>query len=149
MTEAGPVSSQITVPSGGNVQLQKLQPVALNTWRMVIGFTFFTHGGQKLLGWFGGNAVSEPLSLMGAAGVLEFFGGLAIVLGVRTQYVAFLLSGEMAGAYWYRHVGSGGLWHWENGGELAAVYCMTFLVMAVLGGGDFSVDGILKRRADS
>lgn len=126
---------------------RKLHPIALNAWRMVIGFTFFTHGGQKLLGWFGGNAVTEPLSLMGVAGVLEFFGGLAILLGVRTQYVAFLLSGHMAVAYWYRHVGSGGLWHWENGGELAAIYSLTFLIMAAVGGGDFSVDGLLKRRA--
>ena len=129
--------------------LERLRPIALNSWRIVVGFTFFTHGGQKLFGWFGGNAVSEPVSLMGAAGVLEFIGGLAIIVGVRTQYVAFVLSGEMAFAYWYRHVGSGGLWHWENRGELAAVYCLTFLVMSVLGGGDFSVDGLLKRKNGS
>lgn len=100
-----------------------------------------------MFGWFGGTAVTERLSLVGVAGVLEFFGGLAIVFGVRTQYVAFILSGQMAVAYWYRHVGNGGLWHWENGGELAAVYSLTFLLMAVLGGGDFSIDGLLKRRA--
>jgi putative oxidoreductase len=126
--------------------LLALRPVALNVWRIVVGFTFLTHGGQKLFGMFGGNAVSEPVSLMGLAGVLEFFGGLAVVLGVRTQYVAFLLSGEMAFAYWYRHVGGGGLWHWENGGELAAVYSLTFLAMSVMGGGDFSVDGLLAQR---
>lgn len=132
-----------------DLRLQALRPVVLNSWRVVVGFTFFTHGGQKLLGWFGGNAVTEPLSLVGAAGVLEFFGGLAIVLGVRTQYVAFLLSGQMAVAYWYRHVGGGGLWHWENGGELAAVYSLTFLAMSVVGGGDFSVDGLMKRRSEA
>ena len=85
----------------------KLHPIALNAWRIIIGFTFFTHGGQKLFGWFGGTAVAEPMSLFGAAGVLETFGGLAIVLGLRTQYVAFVLSGQMAVAYWYQHVGNG------------------------------------------
>ena len=127
----------------------KLHPIALNAWRIIIGFTFFTHGGQKLFGWFGGTAVAEPMSLFGAAGVLETFGGLAIVLGLRTQYVAFVLSGQMAVAYWYQHVGNGGLWHWENGGELAAVYSMTFLLMSVIGGGDFSLDGLLRRKTES
>ena len=126
--------------------LQKLRPVALNTWRIVTGFTFFTHGGQKLLGWFGRDATANIASLVGVAGLLEFVGGLAIILGVRTQYVAFVLSGEMAVAYWYRHVGSGGLWHWANNGELAAVYCMSFLVMSTIGGGDFSIDGMLKNK---
>jgi putative oxidoreductase len=126
-----------------------LHRFALNTWRIVLGFTFFTHGGQKLFGWFGGTAVGDRISLVGAAGILEFFGGLAIVLGIRTRFVAFVLCGEMAVAYWYRHALSRGPWHWENGGELAAVYCMTFLLMSVVGGGDLSIDGFLKRRSDS
>tara|TARA_B110000438_G_scaffold179150_1_gene171260 strand:+ start:382 stop:780 length:399 start_codon:yes stop_codon:yes gene_type:complete len=131
-----------------NALLEKLRPVAQNTWRIVVGFTFFTHGGQKLFSWFGGTTV-DYVSLRGVAGVLEFCGGIAIVLGLRTRYVAFVLSGQMAVAYWYQHVGSGGLWHWENGGELAAVYCMTFLVMSVVGGGDFSLDGVMKKRSDA
>jgi len=145
MTHADSANSQ-TAGTTMSARLGSLHPVALNAWRIVIGFAFFTHGGQKLFGWFGGTAVADRLSLLGAAGFLEFFGGLAIVFGVRTQYVAFILSGQMAVAYWYRHVGSGGLWHWENGGELAAVYSLTFLLMSVLGGGDFSIDGVLKRR---
>ena len=126
---------------------QQLHVVVINAWRIIIGFTFFTHGGQKLFGWFGGTAVTERLSLPGVAGFLEFFGGLAIVFGLRTQYVAFVLSGQMAVAYWYQHVGSRGLWQWENGGELAAVSSLTFLLLTALGGGDFSIDGLLKRRA--
>ena len=129
-----------------NALLDKLRPVALNSWRIVVGFAFFTHGGQKLMGWFGQDAVAELVSLRGAAGILEFFGGLAIIVGLRTQPVAFILSGQMAVAYWSQHVPRGGLWHWENGGELAAVYCLTFLAMAVVGGGDFSIDGLLARR---
>lgn len=127
----------------------KLRPVALNAWRIALGFTFLTHGGQKMFGWFGGTAVSSYTSLIGIAGVLEFFGGLAVMVGARTQYVAFVLSGEMAVAYFYRHVRAGGLWPWANGGELAVVYCFTFLLMATLGGGDFSVDGLLTRKGRS
>lgn len=129
--------------------LLRIQPLALNAWRIVIGFTFFTHGGQKLFGWFGRDAVADYVSLRGVAGILEFFGGLAIIVGLQTRYVAFVLSGQMAVAYWYQHVGNGGLWHWENGGELAAVYCLSFLAMSVVGGGDFSVDGMLKGRSDT
>ena len=55
----------------------------------------------------------------------------------------------MAVAYCYQHVGNGGLWHWENGGELAAVYSLSFLAMSVVGGGDFSVDALLKRGSAS
>jgi len=126
--------------------LDRLRPVALNAWRIILGFTFFTHGGQKLLGWFGRDAVAEVVSLRGVAGILEFFGGLAILVGLQTRPVAFVLSGQMAVAYWYQHAGNGGPWHWENGGELAAVYCLSFLAMSAVGGGDFSVDGFIERR---
>ncbi len=126
--------------------LDRLRPVALNTWRIVIGFTFFTHGGQKLLGWFGRDAIGSITSLVGVAGLLEFFGGIAILVGLRTRYVAFILSGEMAVAYWYQHVSNGGLWHWANGGEMVILYCFTFLVMSTTGGGDFSIDGLLKNK---
>ncbi len=126
--------------------LDKLRPAALNTWRIVIGFTFFTHGGQKLLGWFGRDAVGSITSLVGVAGLLEFFGGIAILVGLRTRYVAFILSGEMAVAYWYQHVPNGGLWHWANRGEMVILYCFTFLVMSTIGGGNFSIDGFLKNK---
>ena len=129
--------------------LDRIRAPSLNFWRIGIGFAFFTHGGQKLMGWFGRDALESYVSLRGIAGVLEFFGGLAIIAGLGTRWVAFVLSGEMAVAYWYQHVRNGGLWHWENGGELAAVFCLTFLAMSVVGGGDFSVDGWLKRRAQS
>lgn len=133
-----------------NAFFDSLRPVALNAWRIIIGFTFFTHGGQKLFSWFGGTAVTDFASMRGAAGILEFFGGIAIIVGFQTRPVAFLLSGQMAVAYWMVHVGNGGLWHWGNGGELAAVYSLSFLAMCAVGGGDFSVDGLLKgRKADS
>jgi len=136
-----------TLPSpSATGPFESLRPIVLNLWRVGIGFMFFTHGGQKLFSWFGGTAVTEWMSLRGVAGFLEFFGGIAIVLGLQTRYVAFLLSGQMAVAYWYRHVGGRGLWHWGNGGELAAVYSLTFLAMSIVGGGDWSIDGVMKRK---
>jgi uncharacterized membrane protein YphA (DoxX/SURF4 family) len=58
--------------------------------RIVVGFLFFTHGGQKLFGWFGADGTVELLSRMGVAGILEFVGGLMIMLGLFTRPVAFI-----------------------------------------------------------
>ena len=132
-----------------NDLLEKLRPITWNAWRIVIGFAFFTHGGQKLFAWFGRDTPVTLASMAGIAGILEFFGGAAIIFGLRTQWVAFLLSGEMAVAYWFRHVSGGGVWHWTNNGELALLYCFTFLLMSTIGGGDFSVDGLLKKNKNT
>jgi len=76
--------------------------------RIVAGFLFLQHGGQKLFAWFGGvggdpHGTVPLMSQMGLAGALEFFGGIAIMLGLFTRPVAFLLSGEMAVAYFQSH----------------------------------------------
>lgn len=87
------------------------------------------------------------MSRFGVAGVLEFFGGALIVLGLFTQPVAFVLSGEMAVAYFWMHVPRGdSLWPWVNRGEVAAVYCFVFLFLAASGGGSFSLEGLMKRK---
>ena len=116
----------------------------LNALRIVTGFLFWEHGAQKLLGWFGGNPV-EPMSLLGWAGILEFFGGVLIVLGLLTKPVAVVLAGEMAVAYFRSHLPRG-FWPATNGGELAALYCFIFLFFAVRGGGSFSLDGWIGSR---
>ena len=79
--------------------LSKLQAPALNLLRIMAGFLFFPHGAQKLFGLFGGfggqpGATAPLLSLMGVAGILEFFGGLLVMLGLFTRPVAFILSGR-------------------------------------------------------
>ena len=123
---------------------QQWQALTLNLLRVVVGFLFVPHGAQKLFGALGGQAV-PPASLLGVAGVLEFFGGSLILLGFFTRPVAFLLSGFMAVAYWMVH-GSQGFWPILNQGELAVLYCFVFLFLCASGGGDFSVDGWLRRR---
>ena len=113
--------------------------------RIVIGFLFMTHGGQKLFGWFGAEAPREFMSRFGVAGILEFFGGILVMLGLFTGPVAFVLAGEMAVAYFWMHLPRG-LWPWENRGELPALYSFVFLFLATAGGGSFSVDAILAKQ---
>ena len=117
--------------------------------RIVAGTLFMQHGGQKLFGWFGGSggAPAEPValfSLMGLAGVLEFYGGIAIVLGLLTRPVAFLLSGQMAVAYLMSHQPRGA-WPIQNHGESAALFSFIFLFLAAHGAGGLSLDALLQR----
>ena len=123
-------------------------PAAL---RIVAGAAFFSHGAQKLFGWFGGmgpdGGTVELMSKFGAAGVIEAVCGACLVLGLATRLVALIASGEMAVAYWWMHVGgSGKIWWWENRGELAMLFCFIWLVYAAWGAGPFSVDRWLESR---
>jgi putative oxidoreductase len=118
--------------------------------RVVSGLLFLQAGGMKLLGWFGGMpgkaGSAVPLwSQLGVAGVLEFFGGIAIMLGLFTRPVAFILSGEMAVAYWQFHAPHGA-WPILNHGESAVLFCFIFLYLATQGGGDWSLDAVIFRR---
>lgn len=118
---------------------------ALGVLRIAAGLLFMQHGAQKLFGWLDGNQIESLATMMGAAGVLEFFGGLLIVIGLLTRPVAFLLSGQMAVAYFLAHASSG-FWPTLNGGELAALYSFVFLFLAAAGPGAFSIDGMFRDR---
>jgi len=113
--------------------------------RIVVGFAFFVHGTAKLFGVpSGGGPVESWFSLIGLAGILETFGGLAIVLGVFTRPVAFLLAGEMAVAYFMAHFPKA-FWPAQNGGEPALLFCFFFLYLVFAGPGDWSLDAGLAR----
>jgi putative oxidoreductase len=86
-------------------------------------------------------------SLVGIAGVLELLGGFLLLIGLFTRPVAFILSGEMAVAYFMAHQPRG-LLPILNGGELAAIYSFVFLYFAVAGGGPWSVDERNRARAN-
>ncbi|PYV13044.1 MAG: hypothetical protein DMG21_22035 [Acidobacteria bacterium] len=106
--------------------------------RAVIGLLFACHGAQKLFGVLGGQRmVGNPLML--AAGILEFFGGSLIALGLFTRPVAFLLSGEMAVGYFRAHAPHG-FFPIVNHGELAVLYCFIYLYIATRGAGPLSLD---------
>jgi putative oxidoreductase len=120
--------------------------LTLNLLRIVTGLMFWQHGAQKLFGALGGTAAESWFSWhRGIAGILEFFGGILVILGLFTRPVAFLLSGEMAIAYFWRHAPQG-FWPIENGGERTVLFCFIFLFLCVAGGGGFSLDGLLKKR---
>ncbi len=116
--------------------------------RVVAGLLFLQAGGMILFGWFGGMPGGHTVVLMSQIGigvVLEFFGGAAILLGLLTQPVAFILSGEMAVAYWQFHAPHG-TWPIQNHGEPAVLLCFIFLFISAFGGGDWSLDALLRRR---
>jgi putative oxidoreductase len=122
-------------------------PRFLSVLRIIAAFLLIAHGAQKLFGFLAppGMPSATPLSLMGVAGILEFFGGLLLLLGLFTRPVAFILSGMMAVAYFTVHA-PGGFWPLQNKGELAVLYCFVFLFLSVAGGGEWSVDRLLRRR---
>ncbi len=116
-------------------------PRVLSIMRIATALLFIPHGSQKLFGFPGAQqgAISSLFSLMGVAGILECFGGLLILLGLFTRPVAFVLSGQMAVAYFMAHAPQG-FWPILNRGELAALYSFVFLYLAVAGGGQWSLD---------
>ena len=116
-----------------------------NALRIVAGFLFTLHGVQKLFGGLGGNQVEALMSQRGIAGILEFFGGLLIMVGLFTRPVAFLVSGQMAVAYFIAHAPNG-FWPIMNRGELAAFYCFAWLFFCAHGAGKYSIDGWLACR---
>lgn len=122
-----------------------VEQLTLNLLRIVAGFLFWQHGIQKLFGILGREAPVEFFTQMGLAGMLETVGGVLLMLGLFTRPTAFILSGEMAWAYFAMHAPNG-LWPIMNRGELAALYAFIFLYLAFRGGGVFSVDGIIAAR---
>jgi putative oxidoreductase len=115
-------------------------PRVLTLLRIMAGLLFLEHGTQKLLGFPPSiNPGPALLSLMGIQGIIEVIGGALIVIGLFTRPVAFILSGEMAIAYWTVHAKMS-LYPAVNMGEAAILYCFIFLYLAAAGGGAWSLD---------
>ena len=126
-------------------------PATQAALRIAAGAAYFSHGAQKLLGWFGGmgpdGGAVELMSRFGAAGVIETVAGLCIMIGFGTRLAAFIASGEMAVAYFWMHAArNGSIWWWENRGETVMLFSFIFLVFAAWGAGPLSVDEYLGRR---
>lgn len=84
-----------------------------------------------------------PLATLGGFGsALELMGGVLILVGLFTRPVAFILSGEMAVAYFIGHAGPGGYWLWPavNFGHTAVIFCFVYLYLSAAGGGPWSLD---------
>ncbi len=115
--------------------------------RIVAGLLFFQVGAMKLFGWYGGmpgGGTPAVMSQIWIGAVLEVFGGILIMLGLFTRPVAFILSGEMAVAYFQFHQPNG-TWPVQNQGAPAVLFCFIFLYMAARGDGDWSLDALIRR----
>ena len=125
-------------------------PRILSVMRIVVALLFMQYGAKKLFGFLAPPEAATPplLSLMGLAGVLEFFGGLLVVLGLFTRPTAFILSGQMAVAYFMVHAPNG-FWPLQNKGDLAMLWSFVFLYLAVAGGGEWSLDRAWGRDGSS
>ena len=111
--------------------------------RIVVGFLFLWHGMQKLFGIPSAMPAGVPDFIIYGAGPIELVGGVLVMIGLFTRWSAFLASGLMAFAYWMAH-GTKAVLPFQNGGELAALYCFVFLYISTKGGGIWSVDATRK-----
>jgi len=119
----------------------------LSVFRIVTGLLFVSSGTMKLFNYPPSGMPGFPVPLVseiGAAGILEAIGGLAIVLGLLTRPVAFLLAGEMAVAYFQAHFPKS-FFPTSNGGVPAVLYCFSFLYLMFAGAGPWSLDAWIAR----
>jgi putative oxidoreductase len=134
----------------GSNSWTKAAPQLLSILRIVAAFLFLCHGADKLF-----NLPAGPFTLIasaklftlapGLAGILEFGGGLLLLLGVFSRPIAFILSGEMAFAYFMAHFPTNHVFPYLNGGESAVLFCFVFLYLSAAGPGPLSVDRALRR----
>jgi putative oxidoreductase len=121
--------------------LNRYSPQILGILRIVVGLLFLEHGMAKLLHFpvvpMFANGPLSPMLL--ASGIIELAGGALVALGLFSRIAAFICSGQMAVAYFMVHFPQG-FYPILNGGELAIVYCFTFLYLAAAGPGAFAVN---------
>ena len=158
---------EVNVPTNDSF-FARWSPRLLSVLRIIAAFMLIQHGAQKLFGFptpppppqqqqqqaaqqTAQQQQPPPAQkpgglppLMMVAGVLEFFGGILFLFGLFTRPVAFLLSGELAVAYFMAHAPRG-FWPLLNQGELAALYSFLFLYFAVAGGGEWSIERLWRR----
>jgi len=130
--------------SGSLALRNEWAPRILSIVRIAIGLLFLEHGTQKLLG-FPPSASPGPamFTLMWFAGLIELVGGALVTLGLFTRAAAFVMSGEMAFAFFIAHFPQN-FFPVNNRGDAAVLYCFIFLYFAVAGGGCWSLDAALS-----
>jgi putative oxidoreductase len=133
--------------------LDRFAPLALSLMRIVFALTFFAHGTQKILGFPASDMNPAAFSLSWIAGVLELVGGALLIVGLFTRPVAFILSGQMAFAYFLAHAPKS-FFPALNGGDAAILFCFGFLYLVFAGAGPLSLDALREhalreRRFDS
>src|SRR5215470_14329545 len=125
----------------------KWSPYLLSILRIVAALLFFEHGTQKLFGYPPGQPYTgfPNFSLLGIAGMLEFAGGLLLLLGLFTRPVAFIMAGEMAVGYFRVHFPRS-VFPLLNGGEITVALCFIFLYLSATGPGPLALSNLRKRK---
>lgn len=130
-----------------NNQLKPYTPYALALLRIATAYAFILHGTSKFfelpISMTDGQGAVPLFSLFGAAGALELIFGTLFLIGLQTRLSAFVLSGQMAVAYFMMHFS---LFPMTNGGEAAYLFCFIFFYFIFAGGGAWSVDGKLQAK---
>jgi putative oxidoreductase len=128
-------------------RLHQLSPYVLSIVRIVVALLFFEHGLSKMFGFPSPN-MPELFTLNWFSGALEFVGGALLAAGLFTRPAAFIVSGEMAFAYFLGHAPRG-FFPQLNGGDAAILYCFIFFYFVFAGAGPWSLDAWLKTRRGS
>ena len=130
--------------------LNKYSNYFLGLLRIVSGYAFVLHATAKFwefpVSMTGGNGAVELASLMGVGGIIELVFGILLILGLFTRVSAFLLSGQMAVAYFMFHAPKGFLFPLANGGETAFLYCFIFLYFVFAGAGALALDNKISKK---
>jgi putative oxidoreductase len=125
-------------------RLERWRPYALSVLRIIVALLFLQHGLQKFFGFpIAGPPTLSALIILAAA--IELFGGLLLLVGLFTRWVAFIMSGEMAIAYFMAHAPKS-FYPVANGGDLAILFCFVFFYLFFAGGGPWSVDHVVLKR---
>ena len=130
--------------------LARWQPTALSLFRFITGLLLFQYGVAKILGFPAVPMFAKIPPLIVVAGTLELVLGALLMIGLFTRLSAFILSGQMAFAYFIGHMFKTGTPVWlplNNGGTAAILFCFACLYLAAAGPGPLSLDASMRRKS--